>query len=55
VNNFFDVLLTVHISIILVINQLGAQILFYNKFIKCLYTFRPPDDEHIVLETCRGI
>ena len=31
---FFDVLLTVHLSIfILVINQLGAQNLFYNKFI----------------------
>ena len=30
----FDVLLTVHLSIfILVINQLGAQNLFYNKFI----------------------
>ena len=30
----FDVLLTVHLSIlILVINQLDAQNLFYNKFI----------------------
>jgi len=38
----FDVLLTVHLSIfILVINQLDAQnILFYNKFISCLYMFR---------------
>ena len=36
-----DVLLTVHLSIfILVINQLGAQNLFYNKFISCLYMFR---------------
>ena len=80
-----------HISkYILVINQLDAQNLFYNKFISCLYMFRapcvqrqeikivlyslwyhhtnryddtrgciiqfwPPDDEHIVLETCRGM
>jgi len=89
----FGVLLTVHLSIILVINQLNAKTLIYNKFIICLYMFRalcahqqkvkivllyavrwtgrqptecddtrccimqfwPPDDEHIVLETCRGI
>ena len=39
----FDVLLTVHISIfILVINQLDAQNLFYNEFISCLYMFRAP-------------
>jgi len=31
----------VHLSIfILVINQLDAQALFYNKFISCLYMFR---------------
>ena len=37
----FDVLLTVQLSIFtLVINQLYAQILFYNKFISCLYMFR---------------
>jgi len=36
----FDVLLTVHLSIlILVINQIDAQNLFYNKFISCLYMF----------------
>jgi len=47
----FDVLLTVHLSIfILVINELHAQNLFYNKFISCLYMFRAH-----VLETCRGI
>ena len=55
---------------ILIINQLGAQNLFYNKFISCLYMFRapcarrqevkillfwPPDDEHMVFETCRGM
>ena len=40
---FFNVLLTVHLSIfILVINQLDAQNLFYNKFISCLYMFRAP-------------
>ena len=40
---FFNVLLTVHLSIfILVINQLDAQNLFYNKFILCLYMFRAP-------------
>ena len=40
---FFDVLLTVHLSIfILVINQLDAQNLFYGKFISCLYMFRAP-------------
>ena len=39
----FDVLLTVHLSIfILVVNQLDAQNLFYNKFISCLYMFRAP-------------
>ena len=39
----FDVLLTVQLSIfILVINQLDAQNLFYNKFISCLYMFRAP-------------
>jgi len=39
----FDVLLTVHLSIfILIINQLDAQNLFYNKFISCLYIFRAP-------------
>ena len=38
-----DVLLTVHLStFILVINQLDAQNLFYNKFISCLYMFRAP-------------
>jgi len=37
----FDVLLTVHLSIfILVINQLDVQNLFYNKFFSCLYMFR---------------
>ena len=36
----FYVLLTVHLSIILVINQINAQNLFYNKFIICLYMFR---------------
>jgi len=36
----FDVLLTVDLGIfILVINQLDAQDLFYNKFISCLYMF----------------
>ena len=38
---FFYVLLTVHLSIfILVINQLDAQHLFFNKFISCFYMFR---------------
>ena len=37
----FDVLLTVHLSIfILVINQIDAQNLFYYKFISYLYMFR---------------
>ena len=32
-----------HLSIfVLVINQLDAQNLFYNKFISCLYMFRAP-------------
>ena len=39
----FDVLLTVHLSIfILVINQFDAQNFLYNKFISCLYMFRAP-------------
>ena len=55
----FDVLLTVHLSIILVINQLNAQNLdewldaqnlVYNKFIICLYMFRAQTCfEHLVL------
>ena len=40
---FFNVFLTVHLSIfILVLNQLAAQNLFYNKFISCLCMFRAP-------------
>jgi len=40
--HFFDVLLTVHLSIFIsVINQHDAQtFLFYNKLISCLYMFR---------------
>jgi len=38
---FFDVLLTVHLSIYTsIINQLDAKSLFYNKFISCFYMFR---------------
>ena len=38
---FFDVLLTVHLSIFIsVFNQLDAQNLFHSKFISCLYMFR---------------
>ena len=38
--SFFDVLLTVQLSkFILVINELDAQNLFYNKFTSCLYMF----------------
>jgi len=36
----FNVLPTVHLNIILVTNQLNAQILFYNKSIIFLYMFR---------------
>jgi hypothetical protein len=40
---FFYVLLKVHLIIfILVINQINAQNVFYNKFISCLYMFRAP-------------
>ena len=39
----FFFLLTMHLSIfILVINQLDAQNLFYNKFLSCLHMFRAP-------------
>jgi len=42
---FFYVLLTVHLNIfILVINTRG-----------CIIQFWPSDDEHMVLETCRGM
>ena len=37
---YFYVLLTVHLSIILVIDQLNAHILVFNKFIIFLYIFR---------------
>jgi len=44
---FFYVLLTVHLSIfMLVINQLDAQNLFYNKFVSYLYMFREPCSHH---------
>ena len=40
---FFYVLLTVQLNkFLLVINQLDAQNLFYNKYISCLYMFRAP-------------
>jgi len=39
-SDFFDVLLTVHLSIILAISQINAQNLLYNKFIIRLYMFR---------------
>ena len=43
ISHSFNVLLTVHLSIfILVINQLDAQNLLYNKFTSCLYIFRAP-------------
>jgi len=43
----FNVLLTVHFSIfILVINQIDAKNLFYNKFLSCLYVFRAPCAHH---------
>ena len=49
---FFDVLLTVHLSIFIsIINQLDAQnFCFTVSFISCLYMFRAH-----VLETCRGM
>ena len=34
--------LKIVLKFILVINQLDAQNLFYNKFISCLYMFRAP-------------
>jgi len=36
----FDVLLAGNISIIIVVNQLNAKFLFYNKFVTCFYMFR---------------
>jgi hypothetical protein len=39
-SNIFYVLLAVHLGIILVNNQLGAQFFFYCKFIAILYMFR---------------
>ena len=51
----FDVLLTVHLSIILAINQLNAQIFFYNKFIIRLYMFRALCAHHqSALNLCTG-
>ena len=53
----FDVLLTVHLSIILVVNQPVHRTATYrcDDTRCCIIQFLPPDDEHIVLETCRGI
>ena len=50
----FDVFLTVHLSIfILVIKQLDAQNLFYNKFISCLWyhhTYRCDDTRGCIIQ-----
>ena len=43
---FFNVLLTVYLSIVLVINQINANIFVYNKFIICLYMFRALHAHH---------
>ena len=56
----FDVLLTVHLSIfILVINQLdarhGTATYRCDGTRGCIIQFWPPDDENMVLETCRGM
>ena len=49
---YFDVFLTVHFSIILVINQLETKrILFYKKLILCLYMFRAPCAHHQEFKT----
>jgi len=40
---------------ILVINQLDAKNLFYNKFISCLYMFREPCAHCQEVKTCRGM
>jgi len=45
-SEYFDVLLTVHFSIILVINNFMHKFLYYNKFILCLYMFRAPCAHH---------
>ena len=45
-----------HLSIfILVVNQLVAQNLFYNKFISCLYVFRAPYAHRQEVEIVRTI
>jgi hypothetical protein len=61
----FYILLTVHLDVILVNDQLDA--LFLNVFMsdshppECvipgdvLIQFGPPDDEHSLFETCRGM
>jgi len=62
-DNFFDVSEKTLISTILVINQLNAQIQPVHGTTTyrcddtrcCIIQFWPTDDEHIVLETCRGI
>ena len=65
----FYVLLTVHPRMILANNQLDAQFFMYIYFYSlhvsatykcddtrgCIIQFWPPDDEHMVLETCRGM
>jgi len=52
---FFDVLLTVHLSIfILEINQLDEQNFFYNKFISYLYVFRATCAHRQEVNLCTG-
>jgi len=50
ITNFY-VLLTVHLSIILVINQFDAQNLFYNEYVKCLYMFQALCAHHQEVKT----
>jgi len=54
----FDVLLTVHLSIILAIGQLNHKFLFCDEFIVCLYMFRPLCAHHLEVKlyyTASGI
>ena len=51
----FDVLLTVHLCIILSQRVHRPATYRCDDTRCCLIQFWPPDDDHIVLETCRGI
>ena len=54
--SYFDILLTVHLNIFILILTVHRTATYRCDDTRdCIVKFWPPDDEHIVLETCRGM